>query len=299
MAIHARKGPAVSDQTPSTPYESTATASESTPAAIPQQRSDADASGPSYSFAELPTTPVAFEAPASALAEPVTQPVVTEPVVVEPETRPAVTEPVIVEPVTQPVATAPVLVEPVAQPVVAEPAMTESPAPERAVATPVADAPSAAPAVAPVRPAEHETRGAHQAVAAPVETRVGLAAQQRRKRSGLLAGSIIAVIVIALISAVGYLVYQRFYADATRDAVAGHCLADLPSVSIGEDKAVDQARIVACDDPAASYVVQGRVEGLTAEQARDVQVCRPFQGSTFIYRPSRPGYVLCLSKIEE
>jgi hypothetical protein len=133
----------------------------------------------------------------------------------------------------------------------------------------------------------------------PVETPVGLAAEQRRKRSGVVAGSIIAVVVVVLLSAIGYLVYQRFYADGTRDAVAGNCLADLPVVAIGEDKAVDQPRIVDCDDPAASYVVLGRVEGLTPEQARDVQVCRPFQGSTFIYRPSRPGYVLCLSKTEE
>jgi hypothetical protein len=223
----------------------------------------------------------------------VAEPVVAEPVVAEP----VVAEPVVAEPVVA----EPVVAEPVVEPLVAEQVPVAPVVPEPLAAPPVVPEPiaaPAAPAVPAVRPAEPVVPAAQPTPAVPVETQGGLAAQQRRKRSGVVAGSIIAIVVIVLLSAVGYLVYQRFYADATRDAVAGHCLADLPSVAIGEDKAVDQPRIVDCDDPTASYVVQGRVEGLTAEQARDVQVCRPFQGSTFIYRPSRPGYVLCLSKLE-
>jgi hypothetical protein len=121
-----------------------------------------------------------------------------------------------------------------------------------------------------------------------------------KKKRGLLAGAIIAVIVLILLAVVGVLLYQKVYADPTKDAVAGTCLADLPIVAVGEDKEATKARIVECTDSAATHQVEARVNNQTEAQAKSPDVCKDFPDSTFIYRAvpgGGTGYVLCLKPL--
>jgi len=74
-------------------------------------------------------------------------------------------------------------------------------------------------------------------------------------------------------------------------------LADLPIVAVGEDQEVGPARVVACTDPGATYVVEGRLDRLTEAQASSPTICQAYENATFIYRAvprGGTGYVLCL-----
>ncbi len=109
------------------------------------------------------------------------------------------------------------------------------------------------------------------------------------------------VVAVLLLGAIGYAVWDRFFADPLRNAVAGHCLAGLPIVEAGEDREVGRARIVHCTDSAAVYLVEGRLDGVTEEQSRDREICRGYRQATDIYRavpPGGTGYVLCLSRVQ-
>jgi hypothetical protein len=124
------------------------------------------------------------------------------------------------------------------------------------------------------------------------------APEPRKPRRGL-ATALFAIVILALLAASGYLVWQRLYADPTRNAKAGDCLADLPVVAPGQDQQATRARVVACTDPAAGHEVIGRVDNQTADLARSQKVCDGFTGATFIYRAvpdTGTGYVLCLKK---
>ena len=82
-------------------------------------------------------------------------------------------------------------------------------------------------------------------------------------------------------------------------AKVGDCLADLPTVPVGEDREAPNARVVGCTDSTGAYVVAGRLEQVTDVQARDQTICDQFQGATFVYRvvpENGTGYVLCLTK---
>jgi hypothetical protein len=118
----------------------------------------------------------------------------------------------------------------------------------------------------------------------------------------VLASVVFGVIVLALLAAIGFVVYQKFFLDPTKDAVAGDCLANLPIVAVGEDQEVEQGRIVECTDPAAVFRVEGRLDRVSEEQAASTEICQAYEDATFIYRavPSGgTGYVLCLQRIGE
>jgi hypothetical protein len=125
------------------------------------------------------------------------------------------------------------------------------------------------------------------------------AAPEPRKRRRGLATALFLIVILALLAASGYLVWQRLYADPTRNAKAGDCLADLPIVAPGQDQQATSARVVPCTDPAAGHEVIGRVDNQTADLARSQKVCDGFTGATHIYRAvpdTGTGYVLCLKK---
>ncbi len=125
-------------------------------------------------------------------------------------------------------------------------------------------------------------------------------APPRKSRRRLLVGAIFGLIVVVLVAAIGVLVYLRLYGDPTKNAVVGDCLADLPSVAVGEDKEVTSVRVVDCGDPAATHVVEGRLDNKTEAEAKSAEVCQAYQNSTFIYRavpPGGNGYVLCLKEV--
>ena len=110
------------------------------------------------------------------------------------------------------------------------------------------------------------------------------------------------VVGLLALGGVGYVVFQQFYADPTKAAMTGDCLADLPVVAVGEDREVASARIVACTDPAATFVVEGRLDRISDEQASSLEICRAYEEATFIYSavPSGgTGYVLCLRQLDE
>jgi hypothetical protein len=118
-----------------------------------------------------------------------------------------------------------------------------------------------------------------------------------------LVGTLVfSVIVLLLLGAIGYVLYQRLYGDPTREAVAGDCLADLPIVAVGDDREVTTARIVECTDPAAMFVVEGRLDRVSETQAIGEDICQAYEDARFIYRavPSGgTGYVLCLRLLDE
>ena len=197
-------------------------------------------------------------------------------------------EPVVsVEPVTAVVpAVEAVVVEPPAPVVMAAPAT--------AVALSVPEstaAPTAVPSTVPVPAA------ADPAPPAPAES----TARPRRKWR-VLAGVVFGLLVVVLLAAIGWLVYQRLYADPTRNAVAGNCLADLPIVAIGEDREVPSARVVDCGDASATHIVEARINNKTEAEAKNQEVCKAFPDTTFIYRAvpqGGTGYVLCLKRVGE
>lgn len=129
---------------------------------------------------------------------------------------------------------------------------------------------------------------------------VGRLAPVRRSRR-LVGTLIFGAVVVLLVAAIGYLVYQRFYADPTRNATAGDCLADLPIVANDEDREVGAGRIVPCSDPGATYVVEGRLDRLTEEQATSPTICQAYENAGFVYRVvprGGTGYVLCLRPLD-
>jgi hypothetical protein len=115
-------------------------------------------------------------------------------------------------------------------------------------------------------------------------------------------GGVFAVIVLVLLVAIGFVVYDRFYADPTRNAAPGHCLADVPVVSPTDDVEISPARLVHCLEPDAVYLVEGRINDLSEAEANSESVCEAYEDATFAYRvvpPGGTGYVLCLSPIEK
>jgi hypothetical protein len=126
-------------------------------------------------------------------------------------------------------------------------------------------------------------------------------APPRRKRR-VLASVIFGLLVVVLLAAIGWVVYQRLYADPTRNAVAGNCLADLPVVAVGEDREVTSARVVDCGDASATHIVEARINNKTEAEAKSQEVCKAFPDTTFIYRAvpqGGTGYVLCLKRVDE
>jgi Tfp pilus assembly protein FimV len=147
-----------------------------------------------------------------------------------------------------------------------------------------------------------ELRAAAESPAAP-ETPVTspvVAPAPPKKKRGLLTGAVFGLIVLVLVAAIGVLVYLRLYADPTKNATAGNCLADLPIVAVGEDREVTNVRVVDCGDAAATHVVEARIDNKTEAEAKSASVCEAYPSSTFIYRAvpqGGTGYVLCLREL--
>jgi hypothetical protein len=127
------------------------------------------------------------------------------------------------------------------------------------------------------------------------------AGKRPSKRGRVVTSVVFGVIVLLLLGAIAFVLYQRFLLDPTKDAAAGDCLADLPIVAVGEDQEVERGRIVECTDPAAVFQVEGRLDRVSDEQAASTDICQAYEDATFIYRavPSGgTGYVLCLRRID-
>jgi hypothetical protein len=172
----------------------------------------------------------------------------------------------------------------------------EAPAEEAAPSVPVAQVQEAAPEPAP--PAAPEA--APEKPTTPAEPVQVLSTAPPKRRRGLLGGAIFAVVVLVLIGAIGFLVYQRLNGDPTKDAQAGQCLAGLPNVEPGQDQEATGAKIVDCADSSAVYRIESRLDNQDSAQAKSVDVCKGSPEATVIYRAvpdAGSGYVLCLKKL--
>jgi hypothetical protein len=160
---------------------------------------------------------------------------------------------------------------------------SESPSSSAAVvAEPAPAVPEAAPLAAPAVPATDPI---------PVPAPVPSAGKSRRA----LATVAFAVVVLILLGAIGWVLYQRISADPTKNTQAGACLAGLPTLSQGQDQSVNAARVVDCNDPAAAYYVEGRLDSVSDAQAKSSTVCQAYPAATVFYRPTNgTTYVLCL-----
>ncbi|MFI6261954.1 hypothetical protein [Micromonospora sp. NPDC051006] len=133
-------------------------------------------------------------------------------------------------------------------------------------------------------------------------------AEPEAKKSGAkkalgIVGAIVVFLVIAglkfgLASAIG----NFFDKDATAEAKAGDCIAELPEVTGAEEEEVDNAKVVDCTSTEAAYNVVGRVDGQTEAQAKAGTACEQYikeneDGYLFYsIEPGKTGYLLCLTK---
>jgi hypothetical protein len=247
------------------------------PAAPPRSATD-DSTDTAVTVREGVDTPLPRRPTSSATVPPP----VADPAIASATAEPAVPR----APVTAPEPAAPRA--PVAAP---EPAVPRAP-----VAAPEPAAPRA-PEAAP-EPAVPRASEAAPEPAEPLAVVVTLPPEKRGR--GPIITLLIAIVVLAVLAAVGYFVVRRVYADPTRDATAGDCLRSLPVVEPGQDKEASDAEVVDCGDATASHRVEGRLDNQTADQVRSADVCKAFPEATFIYRAvpdSGNGYVLCLKKL--
>jgi hypothetical protein len=240
-----------------------------------------------------PPVPVPAEPPTAAL-EPAAEPalVVRETVAVEPVTLASQPPPAPAEALEPFVAEALSLVSPPPPAPAAPPPVTTP------LATPAAPPPAAAPPAAappPAAPPAAAPLSAAPPAAAPPSPPLAPPASSPRPRRGVMIGVGIGVVVLLLLGAAAYVLYGRLFGDPVRNAVAGNCLADLPAVAEGEELEISPGRIVDCTDPAAQFVVEGRLDRLSDDQASSEQVCQSYEAATLIYRGS--DYVLCLSRL--
>lgn len=127
------------------------------------------------------------------------------------------------------------------------------------------------------------------------------AAPSPEKKGGASKAMVAAVGIlgVVLLAVVGVVVVRNVLSvsDPTQDAKAGDCLANLPQAVAGEETAVKDVKIVACDAADAKYAVVGRVDEVTAEQASAGEVCASFAETTmrfYAIPAGGKGYVLCL-----
>jgi hypothetical protein len=179
-----------------------------------------------------------------------------------------------------------------------------APAEEAAPSVPVAHVQEAAPASAPEAATEAAPEKVEQsagpAPTTPAEPVQVLGTAPLKRRRGLLGGAIFAVVVVVLLGAIGFLVYQRLNGDPTKNAAAGQCLAGLPEVGPGQDQEATGGKVVDCGDSSAVYRIESRLDNQDAAQAKSVDVCKGSPEATVIYRAvpdTGTGYVLCLKKL--
>ncbi|MFI6759137.1 hypothetical protein ACIBF5_08345 [Micromonospora sp. NPDC050417] len=88
--------------------------------------------------------------------------------------------------------------------------------------------------------------------------------------------------------------------DKTAEAKVGDCLAALPELGEGEEKAAPNAKIVDCTSTEAVYNVVARVENQTERQASESTECEQYvaEGEEYAMFTAIPtggtGYLLCL-----
>ena len=172
----------------------------------------------------------------------------------------------------------------------------EAPAEEAPTSVPVAQVQEAAPESAPEK-VEQSVGTSPTTPAEPVQV-LGTAPPKRRR--GLLGGAIFAVVVLVLVGAISFLIYQRLNGDPTKNATAGQCLAGLPEVGPGQDQEATGGKVVDCADSSAVYRIESRLDNQDSAQAKSVDVCKGSAEATVIYRAvpdTGTGYVLCLKKL--
>lgn len=115
--------------------------------------------------------------------------------------------------------------------------------------------------------------------------------------------SVLVVIVVAVVVKVslGTVLAGVFGdEDKTAEAKVGDCLAALPEVAEGEEKAAPNAKIVDCTSTEAAYNVVGRIDDQTEAQAAASTDCAQYAAEGEEYAtfytipPGGTGYVLCL-----
>lgn len=116
---------------------------------------------------------------------------------------------------------------------------------------------------------------------------------------GILAVILVALVVGGLKFGVASLVANAFFGDKAKDAKVGDCIAQMPSVAVGEQTEAD-AKVVDCTAGDAAFTVVGRVENQTQAQAKDSTECEQYvkEGEEYSVYYSIPdggtGYLLCL-----
>jgi hypothetical protein len=184
------------------------------------------------------------------------------------------------------------------------------PAPEPPASEPAADEAADKPAAAEPAPVQTLVTEAAPALAPtpeptpePAAVPAGATdAAPPRKRRGLLVGVVFGAVVLLLLAAIAIVALVKFPTDPTAKAVAGSCLAGLPTVDQGQDKEATGTKIVDCADPTATHRVEGRIDNQTEDQARQPDICKAFPDATFSFRAiptGGTGYVLCLKTLDK
>ncbi|MFC3504385.1 hypothetical protein ACFOOK_25920 [Micromonospora krabiensis] len=129
------------------------------------------------------------------------------------------------------------------------------------------------------------------------------AAPEAKKSGGKKALGIVGAILVALVIAgLKFGVASYFDKDATAEAKAGDCIAELPEVTGTEEEEANNAKVVDCTSTDAAYNVVGRVDGQTEAQAKEGAACDQYikegeDGYLFYsIEPGKTGYLLCLTK---
>ncbi|MFI7607171.1 hypothetical protein ACIBTV_18790 [Micromonospora sp. NPDC049366] len=129
------------------------------------------------------------------------------------------------------------------------------------------------------------------------------APQAQKSGGGKKALGIVGAILVALVIAgLKFGVASYFNKDATAEAKAGDCIAELPEVTGTEEEEANNAKVVDCTSTDAAYNVVGRVDGQTEAQAKAGTACEQYikegeDGYLFYsIEPGKTGYLLCLTK---
>ncbi|NYH45012.1 hypothetical protein HNR22_004739 [Micromonospora jinlongensis] len=203
---------------------------------------------------------------------------------------------------TEPLAAKPGTADPqAAKPEAADPQAATSGAADPQAATPNTTDPQAATSSA------ADPQAATSDAAVPPATATATAEPETKKsgtRKALgIVGAILAIVVVAglkfgVASAIG----GYFNKDATADAKAGDCIAELPEITGTKQEKADGAKVVECTSTDAAYTVVGRVNDQSEAQAKAGTACDSFfqndeEGYIFSsIEPGKSGYVLCLTK---
>ncbi|MEV1332247.1 hypothetical protein AB0J20_22050 [Micromonospora costi] len=153
------------------------------------------------------------------------------------------------------------------------------------------------------QPAAQPDPAAQSDPAAPVSpVAPGAKKSGGRKVLGVVGAILVFVVVAGLKFGLATAIGNVFDKDATAEAKAGDCIAELPEVLGTEEEEVDDAKVVDCTSTDAVYSVVGRVDNQTEAQAQAGTACEPYikedqEGYLFYsIEPGKTGYLLCLTK---